>query len=1207
MSFDHAAMQWWLTDTERELRARLAGCDSDKTALLAFAGIPMDEVERIDSFLGRALRDSDNALSFLESNSAVLVTSLAGRAARLAKPEDLWHDWWAGMGLPVNDAIAAVLPALANAALGKVELATAEQLGFDAVDADTDQAAAEETMGTVLLLHAGVQLSVMPLLMAALDDDMNEVDAEALRAQFAADEEGDTPKALRELASHAPGRALQLIKATAAFMAATAADPVHWESSDWYTPERFGLPAALYLAARQELRARPAGTPDRRGAIGIGSRSGRPQLYLDDDLGVCVQLPRLAPNKDQWRITFGGTVVTAYRSHPSQPRTLVPITEPTREVLVENADSTWLLPVIDSKDPVLVFARDGQAINDKVSLHATSANVVYPMDAELRDAIAGTPAVVVEGAPGRLPWPLWRRAELDLTQMVSLQAVRGGAEGTIRSVSPKRQVTFSFPEAPLAGAASPHNWPVQVTGPKAEFPPSLSGRDELWHLNVAPFTEYGDFSQDALLVYELVVPAAGGSVELLTDDEYPWLGEFVVRLINPRGFSTDAYFALAEGAYSEESGPGAELRVPDAGGLSPVQVSVVHGDKVFYSEPETLRLGAADASGEVYLSTDEGAEMTVTMTPPRLRFTLPMVDRDGLTCDHTQVLPRVRLDVSGEFVISSPITLRHQRLLVAAGERELGEVPLKGNRAVLPLRMQDVIGSDEEVRVSFEFSRPGARRQEVELVRARPGALATGVSRVGESLLFDVPFRDQKQELAAFVWNAAKPGLPAARVELTAGEEGFEAPIPEGCGDAPLVVQAFLARNQAPAPVWPSDSALVVPGGDEWATGAGAGVLSNDFANLPGLWRLAGALRDSKAAPLVEAIDVDMSTLSPMLSENPRAGLAALASAALPVGAQPGLLITTGLASKNFAVVDGDEDAEEEAIVMPRRVPWLAALADLAILPGIAEAAEETSGTPVALADAEDAMDDIASVILAGLDEGASAERTDATAGAAADATAVASDATDVIAVAKAAHQELLGHLKTNAGDTLLKVLATGKDATLASASIDRTSVMLTQLPAEQQRGLMAQIFDQHRIVPGPLTDTDARISAIHQVVTQRNTIVDAAIMAELARVSRSLFGMVGNASSPLRKAVNVRFHKLDGIDATDLSLVWTLVPATSLLVAVAARAVAHGLMPEPEVLDKVRPLWAQLADVAPLLVMSDLLVADAMVIHAVHGDLTEE
>ena len=35
-------------------------------------------------------------------------------------------------------------------------------------------------------------------------------------------------------------------------------------------------------------------------------------------------------------------------------------------------------------------------------------------------------------------------------------------------------------------------------------------------------------------------------------------------------------------------------------------------------------------------------------------------------------------------------------------------------------------------------------------------------------------------------------------------------------------------------------------------------------------------------------------------------------------------------------------------------------------------------------------------------------------------------------------------------------------------------------------------------------------------------------------------------------------------------------------------------------------PMWAQLADLVPTLVMSDILIADALVAHVLHGDVTE-
>src|SRR5699024_7135422 len=141
-------------------------------------------------------------------------------------------------------------------------------------------------------------------------------------------------------------------------------------------------------------------------------------------------------------------------------------------------------------------------------------------------------------------------------------------------------------------------------------------------------------------------------------------------------------------------------------------------------------------------------------------------------------------------------------------------------------------------------------------------------------------------------------------------------------------------------------------------------------------------------------------------------------------------------------------------------------------------------------------------------------------------------------------------------------------------------------------------------------TDDDARFTAIHEVVANRAEIVDAGIMPGLAAASRALFQAVSRTSPKLRKAVNVRFHKLDGIDADDPSLHWTLVPGTSLLIAVAARGLARQKAANPVVDDTVVrsliPLWAQLADMVLTLVMGDLLIADALVTHAINGDLTD-
>lgn len=176
------------------------------------------------------------------------------------------------------------------------------------------------------------------------------------------------------------------------------------------------------------------------------------------------------------------------------------------------------------------------------------------------------------------------------------------------------------------------------------------------------------------------------------------------------------------------------------------------------------------------------------------------------------------------------------------------------------------------------------------------------------------------------------------------------------------------------------------------------------------------------------------------------------------------------------------------------------------------------------------------------------------------------------------------------------------------------SSVQIASLPKAQADLILAQVFDPHRMVPGPLTDDDARFTAIYEVVERRDDIVDAGLMLQLAKQSRALFQAVTKVSPKLRKAVNVRFHKLDGIDADDPSLHWTLVPGTSLLIAVAARGIArfNAQATEEQRIDDsvVRDLldqWASLADLVPTLVMSDLLIADALVAFALDGDLTKD
>ncbi|PMC61236.1 hypothetical protein CJ204_12125 [Corynebacterium xerosis] len=1195
---DPNPLRAWLAAADADLRGRLTALatDSDAEALVAWCGIRMDEVERIDGFLGPLLKtvDVDGARGVADAFPAVLLASLVGRAARVASTTDLWADWTAGLQL---DSASADVGAFVEHVVERVPEILGE-LGLPDV-ALLDGAAAEpgtrEDSSRLMMLHAGVQQSVMPLLIERIEDaagiggeaagaagtsssDLVQKlqpvrdDVDAMVSGFAADVGSDVPRALRVLAQSAPARARRLVQATLGYVMATAADPANWESREDLGADDVGLPPILLDAAREELRARPAGTPSRRTAVGVVATTGRPQLFFDEQENrVCVQLPTpSAPAGRSWLVTFGDTVVAEPASALGEAtaRPVVPVTEPVREVLVELGDGPhWRVPAIDTEDPLLIFGDDGQSVTDKVSLHSTSVHVVYPDDARLIDPVTGEDVPLLSG-PVPAEWELWQVAQADLRDVHALQVVRPGVVGEVRSASPMRRPKLTMPHARLDGASTVHGTPVHAGGPVAVFPPTLSGRDEAWRVQVADFPGYGRFAEDMVMVYDLEVPAAGGEVDVLTDDDYPWLGEFVVRLTNPRGRSFQSHIAVAEQADLDVSyrGGGDGFRIPEEAGLSPAEVRVLSGDKPLEVEPAVLRLGPADSTGTVELSTEEGAYLELRVNPGRLRFEVPLTDETPARRSRTLRTRPGRVDAHGVFRVSAPGELRHAHLAVKSGERDICRVPLtrRGDDAFADLgTYADRVAMLSDLTISLDWTRvTGRRRLSVPLVEAPAKDPVRSVVRDGGELIVTVDPAVAESPLTAWVWSPSEPWRTPLALPVVDGR----CTLPDGAAGT-LIVQVVFGRESDRRPLWPAPEAAVVAddstgdGNDGDAVGVDAGdggparhggdagvapdvdaaPGSLGVRELTGIWSLFETLRAGRATimPQVSA------TLAPdnlrrLLTADPRTGLAALNGSAIRLDDQPGMVVSSGLVLGDFT--------EKTPTPGRRRVPWLGAMA--------------------AMADLADSSSSIAK------------------------------------------QQEQIDHLRRAGGEALIRALATGQDTTLESACIDKSSVQITALPEPQANAILAQVFDVHRMVPGPLTDDDARFTAIHEVVANRAEIVEAGIMPGLAAASRALFQAVSRTSPKLRKAVNVRFHKLDGIDADDPSLHWTLVPGTSLLIAVAARALARQKAANPDVDDTVVrsliPLWAQLADMVPTLVMGDLLIADALVTHAIHGDLTD-
>lgn len=1182
------AVEMWLAAAEEQLAQRIPGLlesaeQANVEPLFVWSGVAMDEVERIDRFLGALLghwlsSGEESAIAsahgFFNKHPLVTLASMVGRAARVASASEMWLDWPAALQLDAN---APATVALIDQWVIQVPEILAK-LGLpNEIIGEVEPADARQVAAQLVLLHAGVQLSVMPLIIERFEQlaevselveptandlvqSLTRVHAllDDLIAQITQSADGDYPRALRQLTRTAPRQARKLFKATLGYATATAADPANWEAREELGQLDAGLPPILLAAAREELRQRPVGIAQRREAVGVVSTTGRPQLYFDEQTGrVGVQLPTPAdPAGRTWRVTYGGTVATTpvVGLEDSLPRPFVPIDEPVREVLVElGEDKHWRVPAISTHDPVLIFGADGQSVTDKVSLHSHSAMVVYPADATLVDPATGR-AIPTLSDPQPSQWELWQYVEVELRDVFAVQVRRGGEAGQVRSASPQRLPRMTLPHARLDGAVSAYGTPVHSGGPVAVFPPTLSGLDEAWRVVVTQFQGYGEFTTEAVMAYDLEVPAAGGEVEILTDDDYPWLGEFVVRLVNPRGRSFQKHFAIAEQAELMVTyrGGGDGFRIPTPEGLSPAEIRIMAGEKPMSVEPALLRLGAEELSGVVELATDEGAWLSMQVTPGTLQFEVPLADETVARRNTTLVTRPQRVDAFGRFVVTAPGEMRHAHIAVSSGERDICRVPItrSGDFGSAELgQFAERVSLLKSLRISLDWTRvTGRKRLSVPLVDAAARDMIRAIVFNDEAPdIIEVHYTDVVAHLpmTLWLWATGKPWVEPVALEVIDGE----CQLPDHLrGSGPFVAQITLGVEEDRHPQWPAAGSTILHheadpepveiGSDIDAVAIAEelwGELNQD--QLTRLWMLFATQRAGRAGTMAQAQPLlAPARLGRILSAYPRAGLGALNRSAIALDEQPGMLISSGLVLGDFSM--------RAPVPGRRRVPWLGALA--------------------ALSD----------VVKDGVNR-----------------------------------QGQLDYLRATGGQALLDIAATGQDTTLESASIDQTSVQITALPPAQSEAILAQVFDQHRMVPGPLTDDDARFSAIYEVVRNRQEIVDSGVMMRLAAASRTLFKTVSKASPKLRKAVNVRFHKLDGIDADDASLHWTLVPGTSLLIAVAARVLARATAANPDVSDQaVReliPLWAQLADLVPTLVMSDLLIADALVTHALHGDVT--
>ncbi|MCX7444044.1 hypothetical protein OS125_02130 [Corynebacterium sp. P7003] len=1191
----------WASQTELKLAQVLAGRDR-----VTGTGLKSDDIECIErfygTFLSRQMAAGATITALVDVTPTVAVVTLVARAARMTDRSSFFDEYLHGLGLAPAEGIAGDL--------ADVTVDLVRRVGLRVPDGLDDP---------VLLLatHAGITGNEVPGLLELLDvldaegQEITGPDTVTMLAEgrhtgyLPAVDEGDEPADDTDtllpvtvaVAAAAPGILADVITRVIELRELTRTDPLGWRALVTGPGNRItgALPVLLRGAVAAELRERPAGTPNRGSAVGVATREHTPRIIFDAPRGkVCLRLPEqaLPEGQDaevQWRVSVEGTT-QIYRTGRSWGETGgfselldLHVERQLREVTVADItnDTTWVVPVVDSDDPVLVFSVKGQNLTDLASLHHPELIVVTPDDSRLVDVVTGDDIPVIASCPVD-GWASWTARRVDTSQVASLQVLRPGQTPSpmhnVRCVDPRQRVMFRDPGEPVADLRSLGGLPVHSASLLAEFPPTVSGGEETWWLSISAYAGTGHAGDEVAPAEPLIIPAEGGVFDIFDPELYdaPWVGEYLVRLRGPRNESFRHEYAIVEGltASTDIHGACRSVRIPATGGLSEASCTVRPGHKPFTAQPKTIHVAPDEAGAGTTITTDEGDAMPLRFTPPRLTFEVPLTTQPPMWRTTRLVCGARQFDADGTLRIRATGELGDPKVTVRNHHgAPLRTVRLTAEDGLTYTAPMTQLAASTAVlpggRMEFEWTDPRSdRRVSVNLALIDPTPHATGVTVDDGHLVFEGLARDRA--LGAWVWPAAAPWVFARTIPVTGQRTELPADFIDA-GDLTVQLHSADPFSVLRAPVVPGPTALTASQSGHYTGSSGplndlSAFLSGDSETaptdasvMPVLWDfLAGFTPETgittETETEAEAAAVQLRrAVSTALAANPAAALAGLSASLVPGEAQPGKVVVSGLVHGPFAAPATDDtenstDGEDNGTTVGRdtdvaihRTAWIGTLELLAQLPAVHTAVEE--GEP------------------------------------------------------RARLRALLDQLEDVAGKRLVETLSTGRDATLDTACIDQSTVQIAQMDEAQQESLLKMFFAQAEIVPGPIMDDSARLLAVFETFNKRHELNALLADREMVTSAAALMKAMRGANRRLYSSARVRFDKLEGVDTDSGANTWALAPVVSLVFALAARMHAHGLMGKSKLLTAATPGWSRLADLTPDLVTGDLIAAEAMVL----------
>ena len=195
--------------------------------------------------------------------------------------------------------------------------------------------------------------------------------------------------------------------------------------------------------------------------------------------------------------------------------------------------------------------------------------------------------------------------------------------------------------------------------------------------------------------------------------------------------------------------------------------------------------------------------------------------------------------------------------------------------------------------------------------------------------------------------------------------------------------------------------------------------------------------------------------------------------------------------------------------------------------------------------------------------------------------------------------EETLAYLRDKGGEVLMNALARGKAARPYEGCFDQSVYLMESMSA----GQVDEILSDLRLVPGALLDIDTRVAATVEAFRCRHEWLQTGGSDVLAAQTSAAMNTIKHACSDAYDVIGARSDALTGVPVSEHP--WMLMSLQSLTLAVLARLEAYGIIPSQYLTGSVLSAWQKMAQLCPRLVATDILVAEALVVHSLNGDLT--